>query len=552
MEGAQRSPQISSGETPTGQQQYHQSQHAISSARPWPLSESRPQAHAPAPTSTICDIGANISGTTATGLAHHHHNPSALSSLSTAALTTASSTPTDTPRDTRVMMDVESNGTDDRARRATSVLSMDDIEAAQALEGLRSDFAYTPPHPDTVSRSHPQQTQNSTPQSDQSQAEPLLSLLTSTHPLISSAINSSVSAYTTSKSYSSRFKYGAEFLERNIGSPVANTVGSVSRKTGVEGGLRWALQRRETNETTDRSKRRKTAATNTADLEKALPPPDEMQRNRSASETSYSETLPPYDDHKSPNYEEIQQQEQQPANSSEQNKTWQSRLMISTSGLGVAMSEESLRRLTYCLKWLKWANGRLNNAVLALKSMLDKWEEEKNEKGTDANSSRNRALLSQHIQAVKEDVLRTLKQVVDVVSKYTGGALPDNARNLVRRHLVSLPQRFRIASTSNPSPDSAASSSEEATSAHRVLVLAQEGLEMMSQVHRVVDETLVSAQTWCERLGRKLPDMKDDDQLPQDPESAPNDASQYPLNGQTDVKQPIVSVDVEMTGTDTV
>jgi hypothetical protein len=36
------------------------------------------------------------------------------------------------------MMDVDSNGVDDRARRATSVLSMDDIEAAQALEGLRS------------------------------------------------------------------------------------------------------------------------------------------------------------------------------------------------------------------------------------------------------------------------------------------------------------------------------------------------------------------------------------------------------------------------------
>lgn len=36
------------------------------------------------------------------------------------------------------MMDIDSNGVDDRAQRATSVLSMDDIEAAQALEGLRS------------------------------------------------------------------------------------------------------------------------------------------------------------------------------------------------------------------------------------------------------------------------------------------------------------------------------------------------------------------------------------------------------------------------------
>uniref|UniRef100_A0A093XF17 Clock-controlled protein 8 n=1 Tax=Talaromyces marneffei PM1 TaxID=1077442 RepID=A0A093XF17_TALMA len=441
------------------------------------------------------------------------------------------------------MMDIDSNGVDDRAQRATSVLSMDDIEAAQALEGLRSDFAYTPPHPIALSQSHSPQNSIPATQPDQSQAEPLISLLTSTHPLISSAINSSMSAYTSSKSYSSRFKYGAEFLERNIGSPVANTVGTVSRKTGVEGGLRWALQRRDTNESTDLSKRRKTDTQSTEvdenkDIENSLPPSNEMHHNRSMSETSYIETLPPYDDLKSPNYEEVQQHDR-PSNNSRQNKTWQKRLMISTSGLGVAMSEESLRRLTYCLKWLKWANGRLNSAVLALKSMLEKWEEEKLKNSTDENSSQNH-------------VLRTLKQVVNIVSKYTGGALPENAGTLVRSHLISLPQRFKIAATSNSSPDSAGSGSEEASSAHRVLVLAQEGLEMMSQVHRVVDETLISAQTWCERLGRKLPDLKNDESH----ENTPESTLQYGQTAAvTDVKQPIIitpNVDVEMTGTDAV
>ncbi|OKL63768.1 hypothetical protein UA08_00699 [Talaromyces atroroseus] len=536
--GGQRNPQFSSGETPTVPRSLH---HATILQ-----SESQAQAHAGT-------IRANISETVATDLMHHR--PFAPSPHSPPS--TANTIPYEP---THATMDVDSNSVDDRARRATSVLSMDDIEAAQALEGLRSDFAYTPPRHTPIPRSHLPQAQHSNSECEPSQAEPLISLLTSSHPLISSAINSSVSAYTSSKSYSSRFKYGAEFLERNIGSPVANTVGTVSRKTGVEGGLRWALQRRDTGESAERRKRQKTTASSggpdeAVDLEKSLPPPDDMQHNRSVSEMSYSETLPPYDDHKSPNYEDIQQHEQ-PRNGSEQNKTWQSRLMISTSGLGVAMSDESLRRLTYCLKWLKWANSRLNHAVLALKSMLEKWEEDKNEKSTDENSSRNRALLSQHIQAVKEDVLRTLKQVVDVVSKYTGGALPDNARNLVRRHLVSLPQRFRIASTSNPSPESAASSSEEATSAHRVLVLAQEGLEMMSQVHRVVDETLVSAQTWCERLGRKLPDYKDDHrQSLEDPKFMAADRSQNTPNSQTsvaaDVKQPIHNVDVEMADTNT-
>jgi hypothetical protein len=44
------------------------------------------------------------------------------------------------------MMDVDNNTVaEDRSRRATSVLSMDDIEAAQALEGLRTGIAFSAP-----------------------------------------------------------------------------------------------------------------------------------------------------------------------------------------------------------------------------------------------------------------------------------------------------------------------------------------------------------------------------------------------------------------------
>ena len=46
------------------------------------------------------------------------------------------------------MMDVDhSTVADDRSRRATSVLSMDDIEAAQALEGLRTGMSFFVPCP---------------------------------------------------------------------------------------------------------------------------------------------------------------------------------------------------------------------------------------------------------------------------------------------------------------------------------------------------------------------------------------------------------------------
>jgi hypothetical protein len=53
--------------------------------------------------------------------------------------------------------------------------------------------------------------------------------------------------------------------------------------------------------------------------------------------------------------------------------------------------------------------------------------------------------------------------------------------------------------------------SEAARSGRRVMVLAQEGLDMMTQVSRVVNDTLVSAEGWCEKLGRR----RDEGQQPQ-------------------------------------
>ncbi|RDW61876.1 putative clock controled protein (Ccg-8) [Aspergillus mulundensis] len=423
---------------------------------------------------------------------------------------------------------------EDRSRRATSVLSMDDLEAAQALEGLRTDFGASP-----------RASQQSTASPDPKSQEPILSLLTSTHPLISSAINGSVAAYTSSKSYSPRFKSGAEFIERNIGSPVASTVHTVGRKTGVEGSLRWALQRHASNSSeSSRSKRRKVNSNNIPadrDLEIGLSTMD-ANNTPETPDLYLNESLPPYDDHKSPSYEEAGRE------GSPRQSTWQSRLMISTSGLGVAMSEESLKSLQYCLTWLRWANGRLGKSIVALQESLKEWESLPQKNGDAANGqASSQTLLSQRIQALKQDVLATLKQVVDVVSKYAGGALPENARNLVRRHLTSLPQRFRIASTAVPAPDEAGASSEPSSSARRILVLAQEGLDMMSQVSGVVNETLVSAEHWCERLGRKRRGSKNADAKnadTKDSEAQPA-AREYPA----DIKQPVADVqDTLMTG----
>jgi hypothetical protein len=190
------------------------------------------------------------------------------------------------------------------------------------------------------------------------------------------------------------------------------------------------------------------------------------------------------------------------------------------------MSEESLRSLKYCLSWLRWANEHIGKVINALRSVLEQYDSGSEFSTTgvitsgDASemdgqagqlivrSDAERSALNARIAELKKDVLKTLKDVVDIVSKYAGGALPENARVLVRRHLTSLPQRFKLASTSSVNGarngEIGDKGDREVTEgANRVIVLAKEGLDMMAQVSGVLDGTIVSAEEWCERLGRK-------------------------------------------------
>ena len=374
----------------------------------------------------------------------------------------------------------------------------------------------------------------SSPTNGMHQPEPLLSLLTTSHPIIGTAIGGSISAYAASKNYSPRFKSGAEYIERRV-TPVVNTVGSVGRVTGVEGGVRWFLGGRrrshqapfdgETDGESSNKRRKVRMYDSDQDIDRNIPHDPYAvdrqsleHRERRQSQGSTAESLPAYDDYRSPSYEVAQQalvsnRDEEAVNPG---TSWQSRLVLSTSGLSVAMSEESLRSLKYCLGWLRWANEHIGKVILALKAVLEQYDPSSENAITDSspNGKEDQALvvrrdaqrteMNAKIAALKRDVLKTLKEVVDIVSKYAGGALPENARILVRKHLTSLPQRFKMASSSANSPSNGESIDSEITDgANRVLVLAKEGLDMMAQVSGVLDGTIVSAEEWCERLGRR-------------------------------------------------
>ena len=332
-------------------------------------------------------------------------------------------------------------------------------------------------------------------------SEPLLRLFTSQYPWTRPLIKGSLSAYKTTQSYIP----GAEWTERNVGLPIA---GKVAKISGAEAGLRWALQ----------SKRDGRSPSKNPDVEKGYSEITPNGTRRPSSEVTYTETLPAYTaGDRSPPYTE-QQVLLQRRDDRQPPPGWREQLVVSTSGLGVAMSEESIRSLRYCLSWLRWANGRLGEAIQNLKNLLERWDEgitpgEQPPTMSVANMTqtqeeRRQAALSARIAALKADVLQTLKHVVGIVSAYAGGALPQNARDLVHRHLTSLPQRFTLATMADD--DDADDNGSEATkSGVRVMVLAQEGLDMMTQVSRVVNDTLVSAEGWCEKLGKRRSGQQD-------------------------------------------
>lgn len=453
----------------------------------------------------------------------------------------------------------------DRNPRSQSIVSLDDPAvrlAAEALSGLGSagssarqspsDHSLTAPDYNPSPRIKQEWGNGVTPPQPgtrTSEPEPLLNLLVDAHPWVGGTINGSLSAYTTTKNYSPRFvQYGANLIERNIGNPVVSTVSTVGRRTGVENGLRRYLDSRRPSELDgprDHTKRRK------FDLHGGRLDTDQHSEcaiDDSSPYTDGSEFLPTYRSSKPPSYREeatpLITGSKPMSSRSRHSHSWSTQLMISTSGLGVALSDNSLQSLTYCVRILNRATEHVTVTMHALRLVVDeyaqtqeKYEQEagKHEKHLDSdamskvNSAQENKIreLADRIKHLCDDIWNTIKAVVSSVSTYAGGALPDNARKLVKSQLLSIPQRWKFASQTaakqdirQRSVDSSIGQTERSmldasaqNAAHRMIVFAEQGIDMMVQVSDVVNVTLKSAEHWLQSLGRS-PVKQEDQEMP--------------------------------------
>ncbi|CDZ96200.1 Transcription factor Opi1 [Phaffia rhodozyma] len=187
---------------------------------------------------------------------------------------------------------------------------------------------------------------------------------------------------------------------------------------------------------------------------------------------------------------------------------WSSMLVeagMTAGGIGAAVSEESMKSLTYCLQWLQYATSHITNQISILRNFIASLND---------SSASSQALISpsalESLSKIKADVVNTIRKVVDVVSKYAGGALPEPARRTVRRFILGLPERWERANE-RLNRESGQSGELEAGvpgvqvgmargAAGRVMTLAVESLDMITGLAQVFGESLERAEAWIERL----------------------------------------------------
>lgn len=233
-----------------------------------------------------------------------------------------------------------------------------------------------------------------------------------------------------------------------------------------------------------------------------------------------SDTLPLYDENSSPAYEEelLSTSDNRATDVARRParppvlRSWSTQLMISTSGLGIALSDGSLGSLKYCLGTLRNANKHVWSLMEALKRLLQDYERSSHEGARQDGDVRMResgtsredpTMVARRIKQLTDEIWQTVQKVVTTVSSYAGGALPENASAVVRWQLMSVPRRWARAVAHSSQSDDAVSG------AHRMLAFATEGLDMMEQVGGVVDKTIQSAEKWLDSMGRKRQDGED-------------------------------------------
>ncbi|KAF9346724.1 hypothetical protein BGX34_003690 [Mortierella sp. NVP85] len=181
------------------------------------------------------------------------------------------------------------------------------------------------------------------------------------------------------------------------------------------------------------------------------------------------------------------------------------------SAAGVAIfSEESMKSLKYCLQWLEYAVQHIEHQIGLLRQFL----------ASLVNPSQSTAMIPSNaastLASIKNEVVETLRKVIDVVSRYAGACLPEQAKFRVREFILSMPARWQsINNESAPStplaspslgpqsdrtPEQLAALGETSSRATKVLSFANESSDMLRSVAFIFKDSVDKAENWMDKL----------------------------------------------------
>ncbi|CAR22610.1 transcriptional regulator OPI1 [Lachancea thermotolerans CBS 6340] len=178
---------------------------------------------------------------------------------------------------------------------------------------------------------------------------------------------------------------------------------------------------------------------------------------------------------------------------------------VNLKGYQLDMSIESKKRLVTCLHLLKLANYQLSNRVGFLQNLVFKEQQLRRGRlrGHDIDSDEEEEFydasdsIDEQSNVVKMEIVRTVKKVYTLISKFTGNSLPEPARTQVRESLLKLPMNWT--STMNSENLARYTNSKGVSPNGKVLILAKESLGMVHNVMNVVDSTLGKAEEWVKQ-----------------------------------------------------
>ncbi|ORZ19415.1 transcription factor Opi1-domain-containing protein [Absidia repens] len=172
----------------------------------------------------------------------------------------------------------------------------------------------------------------------------------------------------------------------------------------------------------------------------------------------------------------------------------------SAAGTTVAiLSEESMKCLRYCLYWLQYATQHIQQQMHLLRLFLVSLATS----SSTAYPSNQQQPSAASLSSIQNEIILTLRKVVDVVSQYAGAGLPTHAKASVRSFILQLPENWATLNTNrNTTTDDVPEHDDqvEETSAIKLLKFGGQSIEMLGSVSSVFSDSIDRAQLWLDRL----------------------------------------------------